>query len=279
MGFASLARAAAREYGPAIAGYARDYAVARGTRMLNKVQRRKRQNRAGGRGGGGRRRRRGGKGLGASMMPGIGLKRQVFDFKLCHVVTLTGDASSLTEECVIALNDPTDCMVIPAASVQPTGWEERSAFYDKARVLVCSVSVKFEKISTDINALVIGMIANTDGALFTTAVPWTDWCEFPRAQRREIRGMDTAGGGNLNPSVRMNYHTKPSKHFNRTVRNETFEIALPDTSPTSRVFLHVLMSQWNQAAMAVTTAINLSIVVRWKVLFFDRKNLTRGTDT
>ncbi len=221
--------------------------------------------------------RRGSKRRGASMMPGIGLKRQVFNFKVCHTLNLVGDASVITDEAVIALNDPTDFMVVPAGTVQPTGWEERAAFYDKAKVISVSVHCRFEKTSTDIKGLAVGLLANTDATASHTAIIWTNWCEFPRAQIRHISGM-SAAGTIRNPVISMNYHTKPWKHYNQTFKNQRFEIGLPDTSPTDRVFLHLFMGTADQATVAATSSCIVSLTVRWKVLFYDRKNLTKSSD-
>ncbi len=216
--------------------------------------------------------------VGASMMPGIGLKRQVFDFKVCHTLNLAGDASVITDEAVIALNDPTDFMVVPAGTVQPTGWEERSAFYDKGRVLSVSVEARIEKTSTDAKSLVIGLLPNTTSTAAHTAITWTNWCEFPRTQTRHIPGNAAASSTSVNRVINMNYHTKPWKHFNRTAVNSGFELALPDGSPTDRLFLHLLMGTGDQATVAATSKCIVFLTIRWKVLFFDRKNLIKSVD-
>ncbi len=215
---------------------------------------------------------------GASMMPGIGFKRQVFNFKLCHTINMVGDASSVTEDSVVALSDPTDVQVAQA-TVQPTGWEERAAFYSKAKVLSASVNVRFEKTSTDANPMVFGLLANTDATVIAPSTIWTNWCEYPRTQIRHLVGTGAANAAVHNRIVNMRYHTKPFKHFAEGLRNTANEILLPDTSPSNIVYLHILMSAGSQAAMSTTTKATAVLTYRWKVLMYDRRNLTKSTDT
>ncbi len=249
----------------------------RGLSFAQKVMGRGRARRRGGRLGG-RRGRRGA--VGVRAMPGIGPAKQVFDFKMCFVRDIAGDATNKTQDMLIALSDPTDPTLALSAD-QPTGWEERAAFYDKAKVLSCSVSVRIEDDSTSGRPMVVGLIANTDVTLFNSAtLGWTEWCEYPRAQHRFIKGTNSAAGTVANaPVVRLNYHTKPFKQFVEGLRNTKNEILLPDTSPANIVYLHILSSDWGEIVNTTAQDLHVTLVLRWKVLFYDRKNLAKGTDT
>lgn len=232
-------------------------------------------------GGGGRRRsrlRRGAKRGRRRATPGTGLIREVFEFKVCHTFNLIGDASVVTDEAVFSLNDPTDFLVIPSGTVQPNGWEERAAFFEKAKVVSVSANVRMEKRSTDIKGVVFGLVANLDSTANHAAIIWTNWCAFPRTQHRHLPGVIATGSTESNRVTRMSYHVKPHKMFFQPMRSERFEIGLPDTSPTDRVFLHVLMSTTDQAVLATSTSAICTITIRWKVLFYDRRNLIKSAD-
>ncbi len=219
-------------------------------------------------------RRRGGR----MHIAGIGALRPVVDFKVCHVLNLAGDASVVTDEAVIALNDPTDFMVVPAGTVQPTGWEEWSAFYEHARVLNVTVSARFEKTSTTVDGLAVGLLINDDSTAAHTAIIWTNWCEFPRSKIRHISGMSAAGTIH-NPSVWLRSSIKPYTFFNRDKKDETQEINMPDTSPTTRLYLHLLMGLDDQSVPTTNDKCLVRLTIKWRCQLYDRRNLVKGADT
>ncbi len=266
-------------YGAAHAG---NYIRTRGTRILQRVMARDRGRRRGRtmRGAGRRRRVRAGKGFGVQRMQGIGPRRTTKLFKLCHVFNLAGDATNRTVDKVITISDPTDSEAASGAD-QPTGWEEWSAFYDHAKVISCWADLKFTNVSTAHESLVIGLLADTTSTTLT-GVPlvWTTWCGFPRTQHRHLQTVDLdAGTGAESKTIRMRYGCKPYKVHNQTFKNQRFEITCPDTAATDQVFLHILLSGWNEGIPPVTTIVECTIVMHWKVQFYDRKNLAKGTDS
>ncbi len=216
---------------------------------------------------------------GASMMQGIGQKRTVKVFKLCHQFVMTGDGTNATQDLVFRLSDPTDVEGLAGAD-QPTGWQEWSAFYEHAKVISCWVKFLFTNVSTVHTTIRIGLHPDVDNtSLQAVGLGWTEWCEYPRTQTRRLETVDLdAGTGSLSKSISMKYGCKPSKLFQQTFKNQRFEILMPDTSSTDVVHMHVLMSGQREGVNPITQIVECTAVFHWKVLFYDRRNLAKSVD-
>ena len=218
-------------------------------------------------------------------LPGIAPKRAIVKFKVCGSFLKTTDmAADTTDDGVlVSLSDPNDPFGA-ASAVQPTGFNQWMAFFNKGRVIHTNVSVSFVLIAAGAvqQEMVVGVIPEAgDGASalpsdIADTIKWTEWCEYPRARHRFINDVDqNAGAGRMRTTFK--YHCAPHKFFNDTPRNDNNEFK-DGTSPVNEVGLHVLMSTGNTAAVMAndTNYFIVYITVEMTCLLFDRKNLAQS---
>ncbi len=217
--------------------------------------------------------------FGNQVTQGIGSHETTKVFTLCHQFTTAPGGSNRLDDTVFRLSDPTDVEGAAGAD-QPTGWEEVSAFYEHAKVLSCWVTCEFTNVSTAHASLVMGLIADTDGtSLDSTSTVWTTWCGFPRSQTKRLQSVDLdAGVGSKSETIYMKYGCKPHKVFNQTVKNQRFEMTVPDTAAADTVFLHIIQASHAEGVNAATSLVECTLKFHWKVNFYDRLNLAKGAD-
>lgn len=212
-------------------------------------------------------------------LPGIAPKKIIVNFNTCGTVALTGDGTNKTEDNVITLNDPTDWSI--AASLQPQGWEQWAGFYHKAHVLSMSISVTFTNVGLAAGAHHVGLNPDEDSTSMQSAtLDSYTWCGYPRVQIRTLLGplADAVDGGQAKQTT-IKYHCRPNRFLDLPTKSTTLKIELPDTSPPKLIYLHTLMSRQDTAVMQTNDIVNVLYRIRWKVHFYERKNLALGTDT
>lgn len=212
--------------------------------------------------------------IGSALLP----PRTLITFKTCSHAILAADASAGTTEDTVLVDMGNLHTPFPGTTNQAAGFDEWFGFFNKGRCL--SASLKLTAIFSVVSQnTVFGIVpeAGAGGSAIPTAfadtVPWTEWCEYPRAQYR-TRVIQSATNNNKN-ILTMRYNCKPHKFFNESLKgNDNFDFA-SGSGPINRVGIHVIISNV-LAGSALTdsaTYVTLKFELVQRCIFYDRKNI------
>ncbi len=212
--------------------------------------------------------------------PAILPPRAFVKFKQCKAFNMTTDAGpGITEDNVFRINDPTNSF---GEDVQPTGFNEWAAFYNRGRVLSVDLKITW-LVKNSTKDLVIGLIPEAgDGAsggptTIADTVGWDEWCEYPRAQHKIVQDFDTVKGDHM--TKHMSYHCRPANFFKESYTgNDNFDFLFTGTSPVNIVSMHYILGHLatgTNLGASITYAV-VSVEIIQNCMLYDRKNLSKS---
>ncbi len=187
----------------------------------------------------------------------------------------------------LALNDPTDALV-GFGSSQPNGWEESAAFYDRAVVehVRFSAKIVFQNASaaTPGGPYVFQQRPDRNSSNLTSSTTkWTDVCGQPRTKTTHTGGYsdDSSETVKLLETKWLHWAGNPSTLLGSDKKDTSLVIILPDTSPSTVLFVHNMVGNQDVATPQTFGSTNWNMLVEWTwiVRMYDRKDLIRGVDT